>query len=86
MDSGPVIRPKKSYYNRGNCLIGKLFFNFFYPYASQGLITALASVAVGTGLLKPNISSLLGNEYKKIQRDERVVLLFSIWVSHLELF
>lgn len=28
-----------------------------------GLITALAGVAVGTGMLKPNISSLLGNEY-----------------------
>jgi proton-dependent oligopeptide transporter, POT family len=28
-----------------------------------GLIAALAGIAVGTGLLKPNISSLLGNEY-----------------------
>jgi POT family proton-dependent oligopeptide transporter len=27
------------------------------------LITALSSIAVGTGLLKPNISSLLGNQY-----------------------
>ncbi|WP_131781684.1 peptide MFS transporter [Legionella gresilensis] len=31
--------------------------------STQGLITALAGVAVGTGLLKPNISSLLGNAY-----------------------
>lgn len=29
----------------------------------QGLTAALAGIAVGTGLLKPNISSLLGNEY-----------------------
>lgn len=31
--------------------------------ADQGLTLSLAGVAVGTGLLKPNISSLLGNEY-----------------------
>lgn len=30
---------------------------------SQALTAALAGIAVGTGLLKPNISSLLGNEY-----------------------
>ena len=42
----------------------------FFSYISIGLVTsdtklclALAGVAVGTGLLKPNISSLLGNEY-----------------------
>lgn len=29
----------------------------------QGLLMSLAGVCVGTGLLKPNISSLLGNEY-----------------------
>lgn len=31
--------------------------------SDEGLTAALAAVAVGTGLLKPNISSLLGNEY-----------------------
>lgn len=31
--------------------------------SDTGIIYALAGVAVGTGLLKPNISSLLGNEY-----------------------
>jgi proton-dependent oligopeptide transporter, POT family len=31
--------------------------------SDQGLTAALAGIAVGTGLLKPNISSLLGNEY-----------------------
>jgi len=31
--------------------------------AKWALTAALASIAVGTGLLKPNISSLLGNEY-----------------------
>ena len=31
--------------------------------SSIGLTASLAGIAVGTGLLKPNISSLLGNEY-----------------------
>lgn len=31
--------------------------------SEAGLLIALAGVCVGTGLLKPNISSLLGNEY-----------------------
>lgn len=31
--------------------------------SDQGLTASLAGIAVGTGLLKPNISSLLGNEY-----------------------
>ncbi|MBA2650255.1 MAG: MFS transporter [Legionella sp.] len=31
--------------------------------SSHAMIYALAGIAVGTGLLKPNISSLLGNEY-----------------------
>lgn len=31
--------------------------------SNLGLTAALAGIAVGTGLLKPNISSLLGNEY-----------------------
>lgn len=42
----------------------------FFSYLILGLLTsdagltaALAGIAVGTGLLKPNISSLLGNEY-----------------------
>jgi POT family proton-dependent oligopeptide transporter len=34
-----------------------------YVITDQGLTAALAGIAVGTGLLKPNISSLLGNEY-----------------------
>lgn len=34
-----------------------------HPDSTFGLTTALAAIAVGTGLLKPNISSLLGNEY-----------------------
>lgn len=31
--------------------------------SDHGLIASLAGIAVGTGLFKPNISSLLGNEY-----------------------
>ncbi len=33
--------------------------------SNTALISALAGIAVGTGLLKPNISSLLGNEYSE---------------------
>ncbi|WP_035915774.1 peptide MFS transporter [Legionella lansingensis] len=43
-----------------------LFFSYlslFILTSDIALIAALAGVAVGTGLLKPNISSLLGNEY-----------------------
>lgn len=43
-----------------------LFLNYFtlgFLKSSQHLIVILAGIAVGTGLLKPNISSLLGNEY-----------------------
>lgn len=43
-----------------------LFFSYTilsFVTSSFGLIASLAGVAVGTGLLKPNISSLLGNEY-----------------------
>ena len=49
-------------------LTGAIF--LFFSYLALTLLTsdfglpvALAGVAVGTGLLKPNISSLLGNEY-----------------------
>lgn len=49
-------------------LIGAIFLFFNYSLLSfisseSVLIIALAGIAVGTGLLKPNISSLLGNEY-----------------------
>lgn len=49
-------------------LAGTIF--LFFSYLSIGLVTTdthlcltLSAIAVGTGLLKPNISSLLGNEY-----------------------
>ena len=49
-------------------LLGAFF--LFFSYLSLGLLDSktgltfsLACIAVGTGLLKPNISSLLGNEY-----------------------
>src|SRR5262245_54132396 len=49
-------------------LTGAVFLFFSYLTLSwltsdNGLAAALAGIAVGTGLLKPNISSLLGNEY-----------------------
>lgn len=43
-----------------------LFFSYLilgFIHSEQGLTMALAGIAIGTGLLKPNISSLLGNEY-----------------------
>lgn len=43
-----------------------LFFSYSiltFVTSTFGLIASLAGIAVGTGLLKPNISSLLGNEY-----------------------
>ncbi|AHE66667.1 peptide MFS transporter [Legionella oakridgensis] len=43
-----------------------LFFSYLslgLMQADTGLTISLAGIAVGTGLLKPNISSLLGNEY-----------------------
>lgn len=43
-----------------------LFFSYlslFLLKSDDGLLSALSGIAVGTGLLKPNISSLLGNEY-----------------------
>lgn len=49
-------------------ILGAIFLFFSYILLSlitetTSLIIALAGIAVGTGLLKPNISSLLGNEY-----------------------
>lgn len=45
-----------------------LFFSYFLLFlisSGHSLTIALAGIAVGTGLLKPNISSLLGNEYSE---------------------
>lgn len=44
----------------------------------QGLLTALAGICVGTGLLKPNISSLLGNEFplNSPQRESGFTLFY----------
>ena len=45
-----------------------LFVSYVFLGLSQNipsLIKALASIAIGTGLLKPNISSLLGNQYQE---------------------
>ncbi len=36
-----------------------------FAVGTEALTASLAGIAVGTGLLKPNISSLLGNEYPK---------------------
>src|SRR5262249_30867442 len=49
-------------------LAGAIFLLFSYLSlalltSDHGLTASLAGIAVGTGLLKPNISSLLGNEY-----------------------
>lgn len=43
--------------------VSYIFLGFSHHIPS--LIKALASIAIGTGLLKPNISSLLGNQYSE---------------------
>ncbi len=48
----------------------------------MGLLMALAGICVGTGLLKPNISSLLGNEYSiQSPRRESGFTLFYIGIT-----
>jgi len=39
------------------------YFALSFTSSNHGLTLCLASIAIGSGLLKPNISSLLGNEY-----------------------
>jgi proton-dependent oligopeptide transporter, POT family len=47
-----------------------------------GLFYALSGVAVGTGLLKPNISSLLGNEYpENSPKRERGFTIFYLGIT-----
>lgn len=51
-------------------LTGAVFLFFSYIFlgfvsSTASLIAALSGIAVGTGLLKPNIASLLGNEYEQ---------------------
>lgn len=48
----------------------------------NGLLMSLAGICVGTGLLKPNISSLLGNEYpQQSPRRESGFTLFYIGIT-----
>lgn len=50
--------------------------------SSHGLLIALSGVCVGTGLLKPNISSLLGNEYPlRSPRREAGFTIFYIGIT-----
>lgn len=50
--------------------------------ASCGLTLSLAGIAVGTGLLKPNISSLLGNEYHEdSERRESGFTIFYMGIT-----
>ena len=50
--------------------------------SEYGLLIALAGISVGTGLLKPNISSLLGNEYPlKSPRREVGFTIFYIGIT-----
>lgn len=51
-------------------------------HSKHGLLMSLAGVCVGTGLLKPNISSLLGNTYPPNSPDrERGFTLFYIGIT-----
>lgn len=62
-----------------------LFFSYlalFLVNSDTGLTTSLAAIAVGTGLIKPNISSLLGNEYPLgSQRRESGFTIFYMGIT-----
>lgn len=62
-----------------------LFFSYLALTLStndNNLAAALAGVAVGTGLLKPNISSLLGNEYPPgSAKRERGFIIFYMGIT-----
>jgi len=47
----------------GAGILGLCYFTLAFIHTEYYLSLSLAGIAVGTGLLKPNISSLLGNEY-----------------------
>jgi len=47
----------------GTGILGLCYFTLAFIQSEYYLSLSLAGIAVGTGLLKPNISSLLGNEY-----------------------
>lgn len=58
-----------------------LFFSYFclsFIDTNSSLTLFLAGIVVGTGLLKPNISSLLGNEYPEnsLKRDNGFTLFY----------
>ncbi len=64
-------------------LIGIVFLSVSYFMLAmathlQALLSALAAIAVGTGLLKPNISALLGKQYGKNdkQRDSGFIIFY----------
>lgn len=62
-----------------------LFFSYVslsFISSDLGLIISLAAIAVGTGLLKPNISSLLGNEYPPdSQKREKGFIIFYLGIT-----
>lgn len=50
--------------------------------SKEGLLLSLTGICVGTGLLKPNISSLLGNEYpSQSSKRESGFMLFYIGIT-----
>lgn len=62
-----------------------LFLNYVlmsFSLPLSGLLFALAGVSVGTGMLKPNISSLLGKQYsKKSPHRERGFVIFYMGIT-----
>lgn len=62
----------------GATILGVCYFILALVHSEYYLTLALAGIAVGTGLLKPNISSLLGNEYSENSpnRDSGFIIFY----------
>lgn len=66
----------------GATILTASYISMGYFYSVKGLLYSLAGVAVGTGLLKPNISSLLGNEYHgRSPNRERGFTIFYLGIT-----
>ena len=53
------------------------------PFGKQALLVSIALIVIGTGLLKPNVSSMVGNLYS--ENDRRRDAGFSIYLFGINL-
>jgi POT family proton-dependent oligopeptide transporter len=47
----------------GTFILSASYLSFAFFHSLSSIIAALAAIAIGTGLVKPNVSSLLGHQY-----------------------